>query len=282
MAKPHVEGKPDLTAGREPAIIAKIEKGQSQVIDLTGKHIFIAGGSRGIGAAAAVMAARAGAAVSINYLQGATAAQGLVARVEEAGGRAVAIQGDVAVDGDMERAIDEAAERLGPLTGLVVSAGIFEGAPLQEMTVAFWDRVMAINVRGTFLATRAAVRHLRANGNGGSIVIYTSTAGQRGSDVFSAYATSKGAQILFMRSMAKELSADRIRVNCIAPAWTETEMYFNTVAPQDRPAVAAGFPLGRVGLPEDVAGATCFLLSDLAGFITGSTLTVDGGMDMRG
>jgi 3-oxoacyl-[acyl-carrier protein] reductase len=82
--------------------------------------------------------------------------------------------------------------------------------------------------------------------------------------------------------MAKELAPDRIRVNCIAPAWTETEMYTANVPESDRDRVAAGFPLGRVGLPDDVAGATCFLLSDLAAFITGSTVTVDGGMDMRG
>jgi 3-oxoacyl-[acyl-carrier protein] reductase len=255
---------------------------RKRVIDLTGKHIFVAGGSRGIGAAAAVMAARAGAAVSINYLQSAVAAEQVVAQIEDFGGRALAVQGDVAVDGDMDRAIDLAAERLGPLSGLVVSAGIFEGKPLLEMSAEFWDRTMAINVRGTFLAVRAAVRHLRLAGQGGSIVIYTSTAGQRGSDVFSAYATSKGAQIMFMRSMAKELAPDRIRVNCIAPAWTDTEMYTTNVPEEDRARVAAGFPLGRVGLPDDVAGATCFLLSDLANFITGSTVTVDGGMDMRG
>ena len=141
---------------------------------------------------------------------------------------------------------------------------------------------MAINVRGTFLAVRAAARHMRAAGHGGSIVIYSSTAGQRGSAEYSAYATSKGAQIMFMRSMAKELAPDRIRVNCIAPAWTETDMAAPSLEALGRENVIAGFPLGRIGLPEDVAGATCFLLSDLSEFITGSTVTVDGGMDMRG
>src|SRR5262249_19065295 len=100
------------------------------MIDLTGKHIFVAGGSRGIGAAAAIMAARAGAAVSINYLQNAGAVQQIVTQIEESGGQAVALPGDVAAEGDMDRAIDEAVVRLGPLSGLVVSAGIFEGAHL--------------------------------------------------------------------------------------------------------------------------------------------------------
>ena len=252
------------------------------MIDLTGKHIFVAGGSRGIGAAAARMAGAAGASVSVNYQSSHAAADSVVAAVEAAGGRGFAVAADIAEDGALDRATDEAVARLGPLHGLVVSAGIFEGAFLQDMTVDFWDRTLAINLRGTFLAVRAAARHLRRAGQGGSVVIYTSTAGQRGSAEYSAYATSKGAQIIFMRSMAKELAPDKIRVNCVAPAWTETDMAAPSLDALGRDDVAAGFPLGRIGLPADVAGATCFLLSDLAAFITGTTMTVDGGMDMRG
>ena len=123
---------------------------------------------------------------------------------------------------------------------------------------------------------------MRTHSLGGSIVIYTSTAGQRGSDVYSAYATSKGAQILFMRSMARELAKDGIRVNCIAPAWTDTDMAAPSLEAIGREEVARSFPLGRIGTPADVAGPTVFLLSDLSSFVTGMTLTVDGGMDMRG
>jgi 3-oxoacyl-[acyl-carrier protein] reductase len=140
---------------------------------------------------------------------------------------------------------------------------------------------MAINVRGTFLAVQAAIPALRSAG-GGSIVIYTSTAGQRGSSDYSAYATSKGAQILFMRSAAMELAPDRIRVNCIAPAWTESDMSRGPIDEIGREAVVAGCPLGRIGTPADIAAATCFLLSDQASFMTGSTMTVDGGQDFRG
>ena len=252
------------------------------MIDLTGRHIFIAGGSRGIGAATARMAASAGAAISVNYQRSHAAAEKVVADIEAGGSRGFAVQADVAEDGALDQAVDAAVQCLGPLHGLVVSAGIFEGAWLQDMTAEFWDRTLAINLRGTFLAVRAAARHLRMAGQGGSIVIYTSTAGQRGSAEYSAYATSKGAQILFMRSMAKELAGDKIRVNCIAPGWTETEMAAPSLDALGREQVAASFPLDRIGLPDDVAGATCFLLSDLAAFITGTTLTVDGGMDMRG
>jgi NAD(P)-dependent dehydrogenase (short-subunit alcohol dehydrogenase family) len=252
------------------------------MIDLTGKHIFVVGGSRGIGAAAGRMAAQAGAKVSLNYVQNAEAAGRVAAEIKDTGSQVFTVQADASEEEAMKTAMQKAVERLGPLHGLVISAGVFEGLPIEEMTVAFWDRIMAVNLRSTFLAVRSAVPYFRAQGQGGSIVIYTSTAGQRGSSVYSAYATSKGAQILFMRSMAMELAPDKIRVNCIAPAWTETEMATDKIDAIGRESVVNAFPLKRIGLPEDVGGATCFLLSDLAQFITGSTITVDGGMDMRG
>lgn len=250
-------------------------------LDLTGKHIFIAGGSRGIGAAAAKMAAQAGAAVSLTYQSNAHAGAQVVKEIADAGQRGLALQANIADAEAIQTAVDEAVHQLGPLHGLVVSAGIFEGSPLEEMTTEFWDRTMAINVRGTFLAVQAAAKHMR-EANGGSIVIYTSTAGQRGSAVYSAYATSKAAQIMFMRSMALELAPSKIRVNCIAPAWTETDMAAPSLDALGRENLSANVPLGRLGLPDDIAGATCYLLSDLSSYVTGSTLTVDGGADMRG
>jgi 3-oxoacyl-[acyl-carrier protein] reductase len=252
------------------------------MIDLSGRHVCVVGGSRGIGAAAAVMLARAGAHVSITFHSRADAASRTVAAIEGQGRRGLAFQGDAAEEGVLDRAVDEAVKRLGPLAAMVVSAGIFEGARLEQMSAAFWDRTMAVNLRSGFLAVKAAARHMRAARQGGSIVLYTSTAGQRGSAEYSAYAASKAGQIMFMRGMAKELGPDGIRVNCIAPAWTVTDM---SAAPLDalgRDEVARGFALGRIGTPDDVAGATLFLVSDLARFITGSTVTVDGGMDMRG
>ncbi|MBC8142145.1 MAG: SDR family oxidoreductase, partial [Armatimonadetes bacterium] len=147
-------------------------------------------------------------------------------------------------------------------------------------TGAFWDRTMNINLRGTFLAVKAGAASLRKNG--GSVVIIASTAGQRGSADYSAYATSKGAQLLFMRSMAKELAPDRVRVNAVAPGWTETDMSRDAMTAFGREGIIASIPMGRIGLPDDCANAALFLLSDLAAFITGSTITVDGGADMRG
>jgi 3-oxoacyl-[acyl-carrier protein] reductase len=252
------------------------------MIDLQGRRIFIVGGSRGIGRAAALMAAKAGADVGLSYRADEAAARATAAQIEALGRKAFVISAQIENETEIGAAIAGAAGALGGLDGLVVSAGIFEGSPVEEMTLEFWNRTMAINLTGTFLAVKAAVPYFRRQGQGGSIVLYTSTAGQRGSAVYSAYATSKGGQIMFMRSMAKELAPDRIRVNCVAPAWTDTDMARGPVDRIGRDKVIAGFPLGRMGQPDDVAGATVYLLSDLAQFVTGMTLTVDGGQDMRG
>lgn len=252
------------------------------MIHLAHQHVFIAGGSRGIGRATARLAAGAGARVSVNYRRDHAAATSIVDEINCAGGRAAAFPGDLAVEGQAEAAVDQAVSALGPLTGVVISAGIFEPSTLEEMTGEFWDRTMTLNLKTTFLVVKAATRRLRDAGAGGSIVIYTSTAGQRGSSVYSAYATSKGAQLLFMRSMAKELAPDRIRVNCVAPGWTDTEMSGPAMDAAGRDGIVASIPLGRIARPEDPANAACFLLSPLAEFITGSTITVDGGFDMRG
>lgn len=252
------------------------------MLNLNGQRIFVAGGSRGIGRAAALMAAEAGADIAIGFARDRAAADDTVQAIQKLGRRALALQADVRDEAALHDAFAETVRVLGGLDGLVVSAGIFEGAAVEDMSLEFWNRTLATNLTGTFLAVKAAVPHLKKSVKGGSIVIYTSTAGQRGSSLYSAYATSKAGQITFMRSMAKELAPHRIRVNCVAPAWTETDMAKNSIASIGRDTVIAGFPLGRIGQPKDIAGATTYLLSDLAAFVTGMTLTVDGGQDMRG
>ncbi len=251
------------------------------MLNLSGQRIFITGGSRGIGRAAALLAAGAGADIAIGYARDRAAALETVKKIEALGRQAIAVQADVTNESEIKGAIDRAAVTLGGLNGLVVSAGIFEGKPVEEMTLELWNRVLATNLTGTFLAVKAVVPHLKKAGAGG-IVIYTSTAGQRGSDIYSAYATSKAGQITFMKSMAKELAPAKIRVNCVAPAWTDTDMAQESFARIGRDQIIAGFPLGRIGRPDDIAGATVYLLSGLAQFVTGMTLTVDGGQDMRG
>jgi 3-oxoacyl-[acyl-carrier protein] reductase len=252
-------------------------------IDFQGQHIFVAGGSRGIGAAAAHMLAGFGANVSLTYQNSQPAADQLVQDIEEAGGQAKAFQLSMEDEPSVAEAIDQAVGQFGELKGMVVSAGVFEHCLIEDMTVEFWERTMSINLNGTVWCVKAAARHMRSHGNGGSIVIYASTAGQAGGGGgASAYAVSKAGQIMFGRCMAQELAGDSIRVNTIAPAWTETDMAAPHLDRLKREEVAKRFPLKRIGLPDDVASATCYLLSDMAGFVTGTVHTVDGGMAMRG
>ncbi len=251
------------------------------MLDLNNKHVLICGGSRGIGAAVSLFAAEAGAKVSINYRSNKEAADNLVKEIVDAGGSAFAVQGDISKERETINIVNDAITKFGELDGLVISAGIFEGLKLEEMSTDFWDRTMDVNLKSNFLVLKAARESLIKNG-GGSVVFITSTAGQRGSDVFSAYATSKGGQIMFMRSMARELAPFRIRTNCVAPGWTETDMSTDKIDEFGRYDIIESIPLGRIGRPEDPAAAVVFLLSDLAQFITGSTITVDGGFDMRG
>jgi 3-oxoacyl-[acyl-carrier protein] reductase len=251
------------------------------MINLSKRHVFVAGGSRGIGRATALLAAKAGADVTINYVKDEASAQSLAGEIKGLGRQALCVQADLTKPDQVDNAFDASALKLGPIHGLAVSAGIFEGCPVKDMTLEFWNRTIQQNLTTTFLAVKAGARHMQAQ-KGGSIVIFTSTAGQRGSSVFSAYATSKGAQIMFMRSMAKELAPDRIRVNCVAPGWTETDMSREAMDKEGREGIIKSIPLGRIGRPEDPGAAALYLMSDLAQFITGSTITVDGGFDMRG
>ena len=252
-------------------------------IDCAGKHIFIAGGSRGIGAASAKMLASAGAKVSLTYQNSPEKAQELVAQITSNEGQAQALQMAMEDENSVANATDQAVGSFGPLHGMVVSAGIFEHATIENMTPEFWERTMSINLSGTVWCVKAAAKHMRAHGQGGAIVIYSSTAGQSGGGGgASAYAVSKAGQIMFARCMAHELGSDQIRVNTIAPAWTETDMAAPHLERLGRDNVAPRFPLGRIGQPDDVASATCYLLSDLAQFVTGTVHTVDGGMAMRG
>jgi 3-oxoacyl-[acyl-carrier protein] reductase len=252
-------------------------------IELQGRHIFIAGGSRGIGAATARALGSFGAQVSLTYQRNQTAAEEVVETITSEGGQAVTYQMDVEDEASVSSVVDQAVGQFGDLKGMVVSAGVFEHCLIEDMTVGFWERSISINLNGTVWCVKAAARHMRSHGDCGSIVLYSSTAGQAGGGGgASAYAVSKAGQIMFGRCMAQELARDQIRVNTVAPAWTETDMAAPHLDRLGREDVAKRFPLGRIGLPEDVASATCYLLSDMASFVTGTVHTVDGGMAMRG
>ncbi len=248
---------------------------------LRDKVAVVTGGSRGIGRATALRLAEAGAHVIVNYLERDDEAAQVVAAARELGVEAFAIQGDVACSEDAAALVEIATHGFGRLDLLVANAGIWEGAPVEEMPDQTWDRVLDANLRGTWTTCRAAVPAMKENGRG-SIVIVSSTAGQRGEAGYSNYAASKGGQISFAKSLAVEL-APRIRVNCVAPGWVDTEMNAEVFGRNGfKQEAAAAIPLQRIATADDVALAIVFLASDWARHVTGEVLNVNGGAVLCG
>lgn len=228
------------------------------------------GGSRGIGAAIARRLARDGHAVALTYATRPDKAAEVVAAIEAEGGRAIALQADSAAAAAIAAAVDAAVAQLGPLHVAVVNAGVYSGAPLAQMSVDMLDRMLAVNVRGVFLAIQAAAA---AMADGGRIVTIGSNTAVRGGVVGSSvYAMSKAAVATLVRELALDLAPRRITINNIQPGPIETD-------------ITAGFldhlvqrnPLQRVGRPEEVAGLAAYLVGAEAGYITGASLTMDGG-----
>jgi 3-oxoacyl-[acyl-carrier protein] reductase len=251
-------------------------------IDLTGHVALVTGGSRGLGRAATLALARAGADVAVNFVRDEKAAREVAARCEEFGVRAVAVKANVAAPTEVRRLFARVAENLGRLDILVASAGIWKGAAVEKMTDRQLAETLDLNVRGVFYCCRQAVPLMRKAG-GGRIILVASTAGQRGEAFHSHYAASKGAVISLTKSLASELAADRILVNCIAPGWFDTDMSRPSLSKPDiREQVVAAIPLGRVGRTEEFAGAVLFLASELSTFVTGEILNVNGGAVLVG
>lgn len=250
-------------------------------IDLSGKVALVTGGSRGIGRAVAELLGLAGARVAVAYRADAEAA-GLVARqVESAGSEAIAIAADVSDPKDVHRLVRDVLAAWRRLDILVVSAGIWEEDKAGAGSLEVWDRAIAVNLRGAFLVTDAAIPHLERTG--GSIVFISSTAGQRGEARHTAYASTKGALISYTKSLAMELGPRGVRVNCVAPGWVETDMTREALADgAARREIERSIPLGRVGQPADVAGPVLFLVSDLARHVQGEVLNVNGGSVLVG
>ena len=250
-------------------------------IELKGKVALITGGSRGIGRAAVRRFAEAGADVVINYRSDRESADSLAKEVERLGVRTVAIQADVASKADVDRMVDETVKLLGQVDILVNNAGIWEHNPIDKMTEASLRKTIDVNLMGCFY-TSMAVAPLMKKRRTGSIVFVSSTAGQRGEAFYSPYAATKGALISLTKSLAPELVADNIRVNCVAPGWAETDMTIPTLSGPEAREVLSRIPMGRVATPQEMANAILFVASDLAGFITGEILNVNGGAVLCG
>ncbi len=251
-------------------------------LSLRGRVALITGGSRGIGKATAVRLAEQGAHVLVNYKRDEKAAQETVKALEELGVQALAIKADVSRPEEAETLVQQTLERFSRLDILVCNHGIWEGAPVEEISEDLWDRVIEVNLKGTWTVCKAVVPHMKRR-KFGRIVIVSSTAGQRGEANVSNYAASKGGQISFTKSLATELAGDGINVNAVAPGWVDTEMNQEIFADKDfRKSVEDGIPLGRIASADDIARPILFLCSDWARHITGEVLNVNGGSVLCG
>ncbi len=249
-------------------------------IDLSGRVALVTGASRGIGRCIALAIAQAGGGVGVHYQSREAAAAGVVAEIEAAGGDAFAHAADVQVAADVEALVDACVARWGGLDILVCNAGIWKGAPVDEMTEQQWDEMIDVNLKGMYLATHYAVPHLKAS-SAGAIVNIGSTAGQRGEAGHAHYAASKGGMIAWTKSLAMELAPFGVRVNCAAPGWVRTDMVASALE-ADGETINAGIPLGRPGEPEEIAAVACFMVSDLASYMTGEIVNVNGGSVLCG
>ena len=244
------------------------------------RFLLVTGGSRGIGAAVARQAAAAGWHVAVNYTRDAQAAEAVAADVRAAGRRAFTVAADVADEAQVE-AMFARVDAEGGLAGLVNNAGVVDVAQrLDEMSLARWQRMFGINVVGSFLCARAAVKRLstRHGGPGGTIVNLSSVAARLGAaGQYLDYAASKGAIDVFTLGLARELATEGVRVNAVRPGIIDTEIHASGGQPDRARQLTHQIPMQRPGTADEVAAAVVWLLSDAASYTTGSLLDVTGG-----
>jgi glucose 1-dehydrogenase len=255
---------------------------------LQGKNVLVTGGSSGIGQAIAVRFAQYGANVAINYLRSPEEAQdteeqvhACIHKVRQEGVQDVLVGGDVSNEDDVVRMVGEAVDGLGGIDILVNNAGIQISRPTEDLSSADFDRVLAVNLRGSFMCAREAIRHFLAEEKGGSIVNISSVHQLIPKPGYLGYSTSKGGMQNLTRTLALEFAARNIRVNGVGPGATVTPINRAWIDdPVKRAQVDEHIPMRRAGDAGEMAGVTCFLASDLAAYITGQTLFVDGGLTL--
>jgi 3-oxoacyl-[acyl-carrier protein] reductase len=254
------------------------------MISLAGKAALITGGSRGIGAAAVKLFAQAGADVIFNYVKAKDAAFQVQQEASKHGTRVEAFKADVSRHADNKKLVDQCIARLGRLDILVANAGVWnlEDLPIEKMSEKQWDDMIRINLKSVYSIIHFAVPHMIKQ-KSGKIIPISSTAGQRGESLHTHYGASKGGIISFAKGLSTELARHNILVNCVAPGWVATDMsnpVLETKAGQKM--VTTAIPLGRVATPDEIAGPILFLASDLANFMTGEIINVNGGAILCG
>lgn len=252
--------------------------------DLVGQHAVVTGAGRGIGRSVALALAAAGADVVVHYGRSQREAEATVKDIQAGGTRAVAIPADVTKEEQVGRLMSEAQSFFeDDIDILVNNAGhLVQRCAIEEMTTRLWHDIVDVNLTSTFLACRAALPSLRRSGDGRIVSMSSLAAHNGGGRNAVAYAAAKAGVLGFTKGLARELAPYGVRVNAVAPGFIGQTAFHDTFTPAaDRQATVGSIPLGREGTPEDVAGAVLFLVSPLAGFVTGETIEINGGQWFR-
>lgn len=244
---------------------------------MQGKNFLVTGGSRGIGRATVLALARAGAQVAFTYSSNHAAAEEVIALAAESGGRVIARQADVQDYEQAKRVVTEVQQELGDLDGIVLNAGITRDGILAMMPEENWDEVVATNLKGMFNYARASIYSMIRQRSGRVVCVSSVSGGRIGVMGQTNYGATKAAQVGFIKALAKEVALYGITVNAVAPGFIETDIW-QTIPEAKRAHLVSGIPQGRLGKPEEVAAAICFLLSENASYITGCVIEIDGGL----
>lgn len=248
------------------------------MVDFRGKVAVVTGGARDIGRAVSIQLAQRGASVALNYYDNPEDATETVDTIVKAGSKAIKVQGDMTKPADIQRYVDETLKAFGPQVHILVNVcgGLVARKKIEEMDEAFWDFVIGLNLKSTFMVTKAFLTHFA---EGGAIVNFTSQAARDGGGPGAmAYATAKGGVLTFTRGLAKELGSRKIRVNAVSPGMINTTFHNTFTKPEVRQKVASMTPLGREGEAHEVADLVAYLASDDSSFVNGASIEINGGI----